>query len=466
MHFKKELLLLIALVLITRMPFIFDGFGVEEDSWGLVVNAQEMHDTGEYRASRFPGHPLQEYAYLLIWNQPAWVWNFLSVVVSLAAICFFHLALRRMQINNALQVSLLFCFTPVFVLAGTYTIDYAWTLAFLTASFWLLCERRLWWSGVVLGLAIGCRITTGIFLFPWFILLLNRMDIGMSVRLWMRIAIPTIVIGLLWYIPAYTSYGSHFFDYSDQFPYPPLPKVIFKATLGVFSILGLFALILSAFWGLKNYRNGQLNANALLNEKRLLLVCLIIFILHIIAYLRLPQKAGYMLPAVPWIVLAVGIVLTKKQIRIVAGLFICSPFFFGFNLTDSMRGASASFAAIKFNTAGQEIFMDPLTGPLWAERTKRLNKINYCERVLAVTDTIKQPTQIISGWWYNQLITTIRERPTSGLVQFRFYEKCIYLDTISLAGVQIYYLSEQNLYNDQMFQQECTDKRAQPFPVQ
>lgn len=86
---KSQLLVLVLITIITRIPFIFDGYGVEEDSWGLVVNAYEMHSNGHYVASRFPGHPLQEYIYFLIYDAPAWLYNSLSLIASIIAVAYF-----------------------------------------------------------------------------------------------------------------------------------------------------------------------------------------------------------------------------------------------------------------------------------------------------------------------------------------------------------------------------------------
>src|ERR1044071_1407377 len=108
---KTQLLLLITLTAITRLPFIFDGYGVEEDSWGLVVNAFQMKKAGHYIASRFPGHPLQEYVYRIIYDQPAWVYNIFSLLASVIAVAFFFKALRKIQLDGAFLASLMFCFT-------------------------------------------------------------------------------------------------------------------------------------------------------------------------------------------------------------------------------------------------------------------------------------------------------------------------------------------------------------------
>lgn len=461
----RDLFIILLIVFATRVPFIFDGYGVEEDSWGLVVNAHEMHESGEYRASRFPGHPVQEYVYSFAHTAPAWVWNFMSTVMSAAAVVFFHLALRKMKLNTAWPVTLMLSFTPVFFLAGTYTIDYAWTLAFVTGSFWLLCERKYWLSGILLGFAVGCRITTGMFVLPWLLLLWNRMDPAGSIKLWLRIAVPATVIGILWFVPAYLVYGLAFFDYSDQFPYPPLAKVIYKASIGVFGLAGIAGLLYTAVAGFRNFRRGNVQGTVLFTERQLLYACAVIVVLHIVSYLRLPQKAGYMLPMVPWLLLAGGMLLTVKQSRIAAALFIIAPFLFSINLTDPMRGSEASAMAITFEAAGQEIFLDPLSGPAQSERSKRLNKMAYCNRIMAATDTLTSPALLICGWWYNELITEHYTRPKSEMVSYRFYETCDVLDSARRAGARIYYLSEQNLYNDQMFGQQCTDSLAQPFPV-
>ncbi len=53
----------------------------------------------------------------------------------------------------------------------------------------------------------------------------------------------TGVVGFLTYLPVIHIYGFSFFTYSDQFPYPNFPKVFYKATIGVFGAVGLFAII-------------------------------------------------------------------------------------------------------------------------------------------------------------------------------------------------------------------------------
>lgn len=467
--------LLVAVVLLSRIPFLFDGYGHEEDSYGLVVNAWEMHSTGHYVASRFPGHPLQEYFYLLIWNQPAWLWNSLSTAFSVVAVLAFHHGVKRMGMNYATEAALMFAFTPMFFLAGTYTIDYAWSLAFVMLSFSSLVCRKFVWCGIMLGLAVGCRITSGAFIIPWALLLYQRMDFTLWRNWMLKIAVPAGIIGVLFYIPAYLNYGTAFFDYSDQFPYPPFTKIIYKASIGVFGLLGITALAGVKIKWLLQRNKEAVNPPQLFSPKRLTWVILAVVVLHIISYLRLPQKAGYMLPIVPFVILLVIMYVPRNTIRIATMCFLLAPFVFGMNITDDLRGSGATAAAIKFSISGQEISIDAARGPIFAEQEKRRNKIAYVNTVCDYLDTHPKQQVIICGWWYNEVLIEQHDRGTqkfsynpNGYFDFgkinvlKFYVTCEELKN-DYAGYEVYYLPEQNLYNDQMFGQSCTDSLAKPF---
>lgn len=454
--------------LLTRLPFLFDGYGVEEDSWGLVVNSFEMHETGHYVASRFPGHPLQEYAYSIIHQAPDWAYNSLSLVMSLVAVTYFYLALRKMQLSVAFPAAMMFGFTPVFFISGTYTIDFAWSIGFVMASFYFLLDRKLLLSGILLGMATGCRITSEAFLLPWFLLLWSRLDRRTWIFNCIKLSVPAVLIGIAWYIPVYLQYGKSFFDYSDQFPYPSLPKLVYKASIGVFGMTGMLLMLFFAWPALRNWRRKELQPLALFRTERVILACLMIILLFTVSYLRLPQKSGYMVPLIPFVVLLFALTLESRIFRYMSLLSLLAPFVLSVNLTDPIRGSESGATAVKFTVSGQEIFIDPLSGPILSERSKRINKLEYCSRVEQALDTMSSKDLVICGWWYNELLTTYLrvsnpdKRPKPGLL---FYKECSYLDSALSEGCKIYYLPEQNLYNDLMFGQECTDSRAQAFPV-
>jgi hypothetical protein len=457
------------IVIATRVPFLFDGFGHEEDSWGLAVNSWEMHKYGHYVASRFPGHPLQEYLYAAIWNKPAWVYNSLSTFFSVIAVLSFYRSLKKLETGYAFEGALMLTFVPVFYAAGTYTIDFAWTLAFVLASLALLLDRKFILAGILIGLGIGCRITTGIFLLPWIILIWNRFQTKEWMIQCMKLCLPAVLIGVAFYIPAYSVYGSSFFDYSDQFPYPPLAKIIYKATIGVFGLLGIIAIAIPFIRILFKRSASVINPSVLFSPKRLLSVLALIIALHIISYLRLPQKSGYMLPIVPFVIMLVILFSDKKFLRITTILVVLSPFLLSINLTDSFRGADHSALAMTFHASGQEIFIDPFSGPILSEQAKRRNKMEYCEAVKQTINNSQGKDVIICGWWYNELLTDylpgMPDYHGPCKSELHFYRECKELQELKSLGYKIYYLPEQNLYNDQMFGQNCTDSLAKPFEV-
>ncbi|HSH68090.1 MAG TPA: hypothetical protein VLB84_20335, partial [Bacteroidia bacterium] len=90
---KKESLIFIFLffiVFISRFPFLWAGYGVEEDSWAIALAAFHTKCTGIYEPSRLPGHPFQEYIYSALWGpHSVFIFNALSAFVSSIGAVFF-----------------------------------------------------------------------------------------------------------------------------------------------------------------------------------------------------------------------------------------------------------------------------------------------------------------------------------------------------------------------------------------
>lgn len=455
--------LLFLLVLLTRLPFLFDGYGVEEDSWGLVVNAYEMHDSGHYIASRIPGHPLQEYVYLFMYDAPAFLWNLLSAFFGALAAVFFFLSVKKLSPENAWASALALAFVPVIYIAGTYVADYTWTLAFSLLAFYLLLERKLFWCGVVLGMATGCRITSLALLLPFVLLLFDRKNFSLFIRQAFIIGVPTVIISVLWYIPSYLNHGSGFFGYSDQFAYPPFAKIAYKATLGVFGVLGCIAIGIGLVAGVRCWKRRDIRETTAFPVNRLLWMCVLVVVLYIFSYLRLPQKSAYMIPVVPFVLLFLALTLSVKTFRRITAVIVLSSFIFGINLTDQFRGTDSSAASVTFHVAGQEIYFDPFTGPVFAERSKRLRKAAYCEQVLQAAAAQPRKTVIISGWWYNQLLIESYKRPKNASIRYAFYMTEADMKQAINDGYVVTFLAEQDRYNDEMFGQQCTNQLASPF---
>ena len=79
-------------VFVSRLPFISAGYGVEEDSWGIVLAGAHTYLTGIYEPSRFPGHPVHEFIYSAFPFHPEWFYNLFSA--------FFVLILKSIKIKT------------------------------------------------------------------------------------------------------------------------------------------------------------------------------------------------------------------------------------------------------------------------------------------------------------------------------------------------------------------------------
>ncbi|MFI5163825.1 MAG: ArnT family glycosyltransferase [Bacteroidia bacterium] len=457
----SELVFLFLTVLISRIPFLFAGFGSEEDSWLLPLTAKNIALSGQYELSRAPGHPLQEIIYSCMWNSVPFYYNLLSAVMSVIAVLFFALSLKQLGFKHYLFAAYAFAFTPIVFISSTYTIDYMPAMAFVMVSFYFLLRNYFLLSGVFLGLAIGFRITSGLMLIPFCMLLLPFSKERLKGILFLSIG--TTIIGLLTYLPVIKTYGFSFFTFSDQFPYPNLAKVFYKATFGVFGTIGVGTIIfykLKIVIGKFGLKEKMLSSGMPVDLFR---ACLIVLVIYIISYLRLPQKSAYLIPIIPFIILMFGYFLSSGQFKLFCLLITMSSFLFSMNLTDSLRGAAHSPLSMKFTLAGQETFIDPLTGPAFSDHSKRLHKINFTKKVLEKTKAQQAKTVLICGWWYNELRVEMWNYEKNKNIEFVFYIDKKTMEKYISEGYDIYYLPEQDLYNDQFSQMNYTDSVAKPY---
>ncbi len=446
----KAILLLGIVVLLSRLPFLFQGYGTEEDSWGLVINARNINASGNYEYSRLPGHPVQELVLSAMHDAGPFIFNLLSAVFSAFAVMFFAFILRRIGFRDHLLGALAFAFIPVVYIASTYTIDYMWAMAFIMMAWYFTLDGKYVFAGLCMGLAIGCRITSGAMLLPLLMLVWPQR------RSILLLAGSTLLFGLLCFSPVLMKYGLYFFDYYDL-PYPPLAKVVYKGSIGVLGTLGLVSLLTALVFFRKKKEDDL--------PKSVRTAGLTAIILYTISYVWCPEKSAFLIPALPFVIVLLGEWLSLRGFRLVCAGLVISPFLFSVNLTDPARGASYSSLAFTKTISGQEIFFDPLNGPVFAEHSKRKNKAKFCEAVLAATDTMKGNNKVIAGWWYNELQVKCLEREGNTSSLFLFYAPKSELELYRQMGRRIFYLPEQDRNNDTKFNFSGTNSLASPLPL-
>ena len=457
-------IILFVVVFISRLPFLSAGYGVEEDSWGIALAGFNTHTTGVYEPSRFPGHPIHEFIYSAYWGQQPFFYNASSAFFSAIAVLFFALILLELKFKHYLIAALAFAFTPVFYISSTYTIDFTWTIAFILISLYCLLKEHFVFCGIFLGLAIGCRITSGAMLLPFLIIFWKKNAIQSNIKKVLKIGLPLIFVAIISYLPLIIQFGSEFFMYYDQFPYPPISKVFYKMIPGVFGFLGVIAIsicLISILVNRKKLIKGELFENGVSNK--IILSSFLVVVLFTFSYFRLPQKSGYMITIIPFIILLFGYYLNSKLFNFLCSVLIISSFFCSINLTDKLRGATYSRLAVTFKISGQELFFDPISGPIFSDYSKRLQKMKYTDEVIDMTSHTNIKTVVIAGWWYNEIQVKLIPQTKNTFVVFESYIDSAKMKKYIADGYVIHYLPEQNIYNDQMFKMDLTDKLATEF---
>ena len=150
--FKINILFLFLLNLLARIPFLFAGYGREEDAWGQVLTAKTTWESGIYEVSRLPGHPLYEFLLAFLWpvEHSYFFFNLQSALATSLAVVFFYWILKEWKKDNAMALAVSFGFIPVFFIAGVYTIDYNFACLFILASFYQLQKKNWIWAGILL----------------------------------------------------------------------------------------------------------------------------------------------------------------------------------------------------------------------------------------------------------------------------------------------------------------------------
>lgn len=453
----------VILIALSRLPFIFYGYGSEEDAWALPLVTERIANTQHYEVSRLPGHPFQELAYTLIWNQGAAVYNLLTLIISTAGAAVLMLTLMHLRNKNWIFAGIAFAATPIVFINSTNDMDYMWAISFMIFSLYAIFKDKILLAGLFIGIAIGCRITSGAIALPYLYLIyqLTKGDQRLKSALLFcaSIGISTLII----FIPVLMNYGLSFFTYYEHFPIPGFAKNFYKGSIGAFGTIGFAAVI---YYLLKIIQRRKIIHHAIDNHRKIseqvLMMSSAAIMLYLIAFIKLPLKSAFIIPMTPYIWMNAAILLEKKEIRIVAIAMILSCFLLGINLADPLRGSSVSRWSIEKEIAGQKIAIDPVSGVFSADISKRIQRTSYAKAVLQQTDTLQSKTYIIAGWWLADLLVLQRGKENKNIV-FGYYTEEDTLKNLKANNYNIYYLPQQEEFNDLRFKAKFTKAYAKPL---
>jgi hypothetical protein len=313
-------------VLATRLPWLTPGYGSDPDGYRVAIVARQLARTGQYDVSRRPGYPAYEYLSSLSALAPPWVSNLVTALFSVAAFVLFALILRTLSVRHYRLIAVALALTPVIYVNSCCTMDYIPAVTLQLAATYAVLRQRPLLGGLLLGLAVGCRITAGALVLPlclWMWLTTVR---PLALRQAAMFALTTLAISVLCYLPVWSLYGSDFFQFYDNGFGPPLPVILTRALPLVWGPVGVAAL-LALLCALPFYHRFTARALRHAPTRAIVVLAGCSVVLYLIAFLRLPDEAAYLIPAVPFVLLAAAVLTPTWASVSVALLLLLSPWF-------------------------------------------------------------------------------------------------------------------------------------------
>lgn len=367
-------ILLLAVVALTRMPFLSAGYETNIDAWRVAHAARIIAQSGEYEASRLPGYPVHEIICSWFWQGGPVALNTLSAAFSAAAVLAIWMLARRMQCHDSMLLALAAEATPVFFLSSVTSKDYIWAIAFLLWALYAAVDRRPLLCGLLFGLAIGCRITSAAMFLPLAMVLYGGVKATWKSSL-LRFAACGSVVATLMFLPVWMRYGWHFFSFYESHARPDIPTVLNRATIEVWGILGMAGLLLALGAILiRGHVPSRTSLPAPLN-RFLTPAMIMILVIYSIAFLRLPDQAGYLLPIVPAFLFLMARFAPRLVFQIACACLCVSPW--------------ADFKEGKLGV-----------GAIVADHRERLKTLQDVGRFVALTDdALPGENTVVVGAW-------------------------------------------------------------------
>jgi hypothetical protein len=366
-------------VVLTRLPFLWSGYGFDPDSWRLANVARQFWKTGVYEVSRFPGYPLHE---MISAPFVALGGSFLSNAATLAAtLALLWVWWRFIESRTSHPLMLLAClaFLPLLWVNSATTMDYVWSLLFLLLSVQGAANKRAVLAGIWLGVAAGFRPSNAACIIPLVALLTTREK---QLRATVECCAAALVVVAAAFIVPIATYGvSSWLDgiaaQSDILYSSFSQRLQFFAYRTVYSI-GPIGIAVAGVLLL-------LHRKSLLQEVKsreaLFLASVVGVIVVLALFVYAPLDRSYLLPAFPFLFIVLDALVSSRQMVVV--LLAVASFAF---LNPDVTRHDAAAANPAFN---------PRAGIVIEEYQKRM--LNLEERRMAPALALGAPAVVITG---------------------------------------------------------------------
>jgi hypothetical protein len=382
---------MLAATLALRLPFLRAGFGIDSDAWRVALAARLIRTTGVYGSSRVPGHPVQDILAAALSGLGPVGLNGATAVLSCVAVYFFYRLARRFVVPHPIILSLGFAFLPLVYVQSVNALDYMWAMALLLGAVEAFFAGRLVLAGICLGLATGCRLTSLAMVLP-LALISGLTDRG---RTLIRTVGTAIALALLCYLPVLWTYGTSYLRFTPT-PFPRIAYIAKEMTLDIFGVLGLCGLAMVIAAELMTRLKGPPRRPPSAEWHRLRLFAVLVGLCYVFIFLRLPDDAAYLLPVVPFGLLALATWLSPRSLMLLSIMLVASGFFMKLREVRRVGGPVLSSFSIPL---GRSLALE-LPGPIFADHERRRSEEAFADSTLAAVSNLPHGSALFVADWF------------------------------------------------------------------
>jgi len=319
--------------------------------------------------------------------------------------------------------------------------DYVWALGLALAALDFALRGRAVVSGVLAGLAIGCRIPSAAWIVPLAMALAAVCPPGARTRAVVRFCAAALVVGALAFLPVCLTYGLGFLRFY-QHGYPRALYVVKNASVDLWGIPGTLAIAIAlAAWALRGRRKpGDAARGKLIGAWGCgIAICAI-------AYLRLPIKAFYLIPVVPFMLLLLARLLPRDAFLAVCLALVASPWILKVSQPGKPDSLGPTRGSLALRLGGQPWTLDLLRGPILADHERRALNLRYVEASLARARRLPGENVIVAYDWLPQVrVRLVGKR--EGSVEYVYLLTSAELAGLHGRGVGVYDLAGADAEN-------------------
>lgn len=446
-HGRMRLLYYVALFLIvlaSRLPFLHAGYGVDGDAWRVADAARCMCAEKTFCSSRVPGHPVSDILSALAYPGGPMAVNGLSALWSAIAVVLMAHCLSLMGVRSAPWFSLAVAFTPGFYIASVTSLDYAWAMAFILLSLFFILKNRPVGAGIMLALAVGCRLTSLSFIIPFGLGLYWTRP---REHRWIGIGffgLACMITGALVYSPVLIKYGlSYVMQHWDD-PYPGWAIRLAMSVLQLFGVIGLITLASLGGAALFRPRSVLREIRCAWAEPRwVFFMAWAAVILQVAVFIPLPHEGAYLIPVLPFAAVLLDRLFTQRAMVVLCLGMMVSSLALNVYPRPAALGDAREGVCWKRPVGQLEVAVS-WKGPIFTDHALRLNYQAYATRILTTLAEQPRPFVAIVGGMEAMLDEMSRgKRGTQG----------VFVNVLDAAAVEewkhrgyvIYYLPAQRV---------------------